>query len=130
MQSEEIADLVSLKDKSCVTGGEYVVPDMRVLFRVPNESINLQPGSDMLQSGWHFGAVETDPGLPECTDGHVTKTRQTSGGTFAHYHVTTEDGIDAFNGKEVASLYTDAMWSAAKSGGFWAMGSGLVNPVA
>ncbi|KAK3358515.1 hypothetical protein B0T24DRAFT_124612 [Lasiosphaeria ovina] len=130
VHSVGIADLVSLKDKSCVTGGEYVVPDMRVLFRVPKESINLQQGSDMLQSGWQLGAAETDAGLPECTDGHVTKTRQTTGGTVAHYHKTTEDGIDAFNEKEVAPLYTNAMWSAAKSGEFWAMGGGLVDPVA
>ncbi|CAG9954309.1 unnamed protein product [Clonostachys rosea f. rosea IK726] len=122
VHSAGIADIVSLKDKSCVTGGEYVVPGMRVLFRVPTEVINLQQGSGMLESGWGNGAAaEPDAGFPECTDGHVTKTRQTSGGTVAHYHDTTEDGIDAFNEKEVPPLYTSAMWNAAKSGEFWAV---------
>jgi hypothetical protein len=110
VNSAGIADIVSLKDKSCINGGEYVVPSMRVLFRVPMEALNLQPGSGMLESGWKFDtAMEPNANLPECTDRHVTKTRQTSGGTVAHYHATTEDGIDAFNPKEVPHLYTDAM---------------------
>ncbi|KAF4996596.1 hypothetical protein FDECE_12365 [Fusarium decemcellulare] len=123
VHSAGIADIVSLKDKSCINGGEYVVPGMRALFRVPTGAVNLQPGSGMLESGWNFdGVMEPDGDLPECTDGHVTKTRQTSGGTVAHYHVTTEDGMDAFNPKEVAPRYTNAMWAAAKSEDFWAWG--------
>lgn len=123
VHSAGIADIVSLKDKSCINGGEYVVPNMRVLFRVPTGVVNLQPGSGMLESGWGFdAAVEPDASFPECTDGHVTKTRQTSGGTVAHYHETTEDGIDSFNPKEVPLLYTDAMWAVAKSENFWALG--------
>ena len=47
-----IADLVSLKDKQCINGGEYVVPDMRVLFRVLTDSIDLQPRSGEIESGW------------------------------------------------------------------------------
>ncbi|KAI0426628.1 hypothetical protein F5Y09DRAFT_318445 [Xylaria sp. FL1042] len=110
VHSEGIADIVSLKDKSCINGGEYVVPGTRVLFRVPMEAINLQPGSEMLESGWKFDdAVESAANHPAPTDGHVTKTRQTSGGTVAHYHATTEDGIDAFNPKEVPLPYTNAM---------------------
>lgn len=70
----------------------------------------------MLESGWKFdSAMEPDENLPECTDGHITKTRHTSGGTVAHYHITTEDGMDAFNQKEVAALYTNTIWTAAKS---------------
>ncbi|RYO85641.1 hypothetical protein DL766_008712 [Monosporascus sp. MC13-8B] len=115
-----IADIVSLKDRNCINGGEYVVPGMRVLFRVPMEAVDLQPGSGMLESGWKFdAAVEPDASFPECTDGHVTKTRKTSGGTIAHYHETVEDGIDAFNPKEVPLLYTNAMWAAAKSESLW-----------
>jgi hypothetical protein len=130
VNSAGIADILLLKDKSCVTGGEYVVPGMRALFRVPSKVVNLQQGSDMLESGWGIdSAAGPDAMFPECTDDHVTKTRQTSGGTVAHYHVTTEDGVDAFNEKEVASLYTDAMWSAVKSEKFWAIG-GLVSTVA
>lgn len=124
VHSAGIADIVSLKDKSCINGGEYVVPSTRVLFRVPTEAVNLQPGSGMLESGWKFDAsMEPDANLPECTDGHVTKTRQTSGGTVAHYHDITEDGLDAFNPKEVSLLYTNAMWAAAKSDDFWALGA-------
>ncbi|KAL7620889.1 hypothetical protein AAE478_008199 [Parahypoxylon ruwenzoriense] len=123
VHSAGVADIVSLKDKSCISGGEYVVPSMRVLFRVPTEAVNLQLGSGMLESGWKLdAALEPDASLPECTDGHVTKTRQTSGGTVAHYHVTTEDGIDAFNPNEVPLLCTNAMWAAAKSENFWAVG--------
>jgi hypothetical protein len=120
VHSAGIADIVSLKDKSCINGGEYVAPTMRTLFRVPMEAVNLQPGSGMLESGWKFdAAMNPNANQPECTDGHVTKTRHTSGGTVAHYHVTTEDGMDAFNSKEVPVQYTDAMWAAAKSGNFW-----------
>lgn len=52
--------------------------------------------------------------LPECTDGHVAKTRQMLGGTVAHYYVTKEDGPDAFNPTEVDPTYTDRMWQAIK----------------
>lgn len=39
--------------------------------------------------------------LPECTDGHVTKTRTTTAaGTAAHYHVTEREGPDAFDERE------------------------------
>lgn len=31
-----LQDIVSLKDKSCMTGGEYVVPSKRIIFRVPS----------------------------------------------------------------------------------------------
>ncbi|KAK3337701.1 hypothetical protein B0T19DRAFT_397299 [Cercophora scortea] len=118
-----IADLVSLKDKSCINGGEYVVPSMRVLFRIPTQAVNLQPGSEMLESGWDFDRVgDSDPTFPECTDGHVTKTERTSAGIVARDHVTEEDGINAFNGEEVSVLYTNVMWDAAKSEGLWALG--------
>jgi hypothetical protein len=73
----DIADIVSLKDKSCTNGGGYAVPSMRVLFRMLIEVVSLQSGSEILESGWKFGAaVDPDASLPECTDGHVTKTRQ------------------------------------------------------
>ena len=57
-----IADIVSLKDKSCINGGEYVVPSMQVLFRVPMEAIDRKPGSEMRESGWGFDiATRPDP---------------------------------------------------------------------
>ncbi|KAL7823713.1 hypothetical protein V8C26DRAFT_383635 [Trichoderma gracile] len=46
VRSAGIAEIVSLKEKGCINGGEYVVPSMRVLFRVPMEEVNLQPGSE------------------------------------------------------------------------------------
>ena len=76
-----ITDIVFLKDKSCVNGGEYVVPSMRALFRVPTEAVNPQPGSEMLESDRNFhAAMEPDTNFPGCTDGHVAKTRKTFGG--------------------------------------------------
>jgi len=111
-----IADIISLKDKECINGGEYVVPGMRVLFRVPTGSIDLQPGSGVIESGWGSDATTgPDAGFPECTDGHVTKTKQTAGGIVAISHVTTRGGVDAFNPKEVPLLYTSAMWATAES---------------
>lgn len=52
VQSAGIADLVSLKNKQCISGGEYVAPDARVLFLVQMSFIHLQPGSGLLDSGW------------------------------------------------------------------------------
>lgn len=117
VHSAGIADLVSLKDRSCINGGEYVVPSMRVLFRVPARAVSLQPGSGMLESGW-APQGQNSPS-PECTDGHVTRTRQTTAGTVAHYHAVEESGPDAFDPDEVPLVYTDAMWAAAKSENFW-----------
>lgn len=68
VHSAGIADIVSLKDKSCINGGEYVVPGMRVLFRVPTEAVNIQPGSGVLESGWNSTAswnqMETYQSVP------------------------------------------------------------------
>ncbi|TAQ84023.1 hypothetical protein B7494_g7657 [Chlorociboria aeruginascens] len=124
VQTTGLQDIVSLKDKSCMSGGEYVVPSERALFRVPSSIINLQAGSGLIETGWtveHKTVPEVDGllPLPECTDGHVTKTRQTSGGTVAHYHVTEEDGPDAFNPSEVDPMYTDKMWHAVGLQGFF-----------
>ena len=41
-----------------------------------------------------------DRGYLESTDGHVTKVRQTAGGTVAHYHVVSKQGSNAFDAKE------------------------------
>jgi len=57
--------------------------------------------------------------LPECTDGHVTKTRQTTAGTVAHYHVTEKEGLHAFDAKEVDPVYTDRIWRAVESPEFF-----------
>lgn len=89
-----LQDIVSLKDKSCMSCGEYLVPSKRIIFRVPSSIINLQAGSGLMETEWN----STVPGLdgplllPECTDGHVTKMRETSGGTVAQSHITEEDG--------------------------------------
>jgi len=114
-----LQDIISLKDKSCMSGGEYVVPSKRALFRVPSSIINLQASS-----GWtlehNVVPEENRPSpLPECTDGHVTKTKQTTGGTVAVYHKTEEDGPDAFDPREVDPLYTNRMWDALKSQDFF-----------
>ncbi|KAL8975303.1 MAG: hypothetical protein Q9197_000471 [Variospora fuerteventurae] len=45
-----IADIVSLKSKQRINGGEFVAPDMRVLFRLPMEAIEVQPGSILLEA--------------------------------------------------------------------------------
>jgi len=117
-----LQDIVSLKDKSCVIGGEYVIPHLRALFRIPHSVIHLQASSGLIETGWTVQPVPEADGsfpLPEPTDGHVTKTRQTSGGTVAHYHVTTEDGPDAIDPAEVDPVYTDMMWNAVKSAEFF-----------
>ncbi|KAF2415890.1 hypothetical protein EJ08DRAFT_739687 [Tothia fuscella] len=115
VHSENIADIVSLKDKSYMQGGEYVVPDMRVVFRVPIGPITLQPGSGMHDSGWKLNAaMQLEP-----TDRHVTQTRKTAGGTVATYHKITEAGIDTFDPKEISPWFTNPMWAAAKSDDFW-----------
>lgn len=124
VQATGLQDIVSLKDKSCMTGGEYVVPSMRALFRIPYSIINLQASSGLIETGWtvgHSAAPEVDGPLPlpECTDGHVTKTRHTTAGTVAHYHVTEKEGPDAFDAKEVDPVYTDGMWRAVESPEFF-----------
>lgn len=112
-----MSDVVSLKNRGCLSGGEYVSPSQRALFRIPDAKINLQPGSHNLESGW-----VAPKGDPQPSDGHVTKTRQTAGGTVAHYHFTEEDGPDAIDPAEVAQCYVDAMWAAQKSQAFWMSG--------
>jgi hypothetical protein len=124
VQAIGIQDIVSLKDKSCATGGEYVVPSMRALFRIPYSIINLQASSELIETGWtveHSAAYAVDGPLPlpECTDGHVTKTRHTTAGTVAHYHAVEKEGPDAFDAKEVDPVYTDGMWRAVESPQFF-----------
>lgn len=119
-----IQDLISLKDKSCVAGGEYVIPSLRALFRIPYSVINLQASSGLIETGWaveHNDTPEVNGpfSLPECTDGHVTHTKHTSGGTVATWHETTEDGADAIDAKEVDPVYVEGMWNAVKSGEFF-----------
>lgn len=122
VQSNELSDIVSLKNRGCLNGGEYVSPSQRALFRIPNAKLNLQPGSENLESGWI-----APKGDPQPSDGHVTKTRKTAGGTVAHQHITEEIGPDAIDPAEVAQCYLDAMWAAQKSVAFWKSG---VIPVA
>lgn len=124
VQAAGLQDIVSLKDKSCMSGGEYVVPSKRVLFRVPSSIINLQAGTTLIETGWTV-KHSTIPGLdeplplPECTDGHVLKTRKTTTGSVENFHFTTKDGPDAFNPKEVDPMYTDRMWQAVELPGFF-----------
>ena len=88
---------------------------MRVRFKVPTGSFDLQPGGEVIGFGWRSDATTgPDAGFPECTDGHVTKTRQTPGGTIAVCHSTATSSIDA-DPNEVPLLYTKAMWAAAES---------------
>ncbi|KID93246.1 hypothetical protein MAJ_10788, partial [Metarhizium majus ARSEF 297] len=118
VQSNDLADIVSLKNRGCLNGGEYVSPSQRALFRIPNANINLQAGSHNLESGWVAPKGDLQP-----TDGHVTKTRKTAGGTVAHKHITEEIGPDAIDPAEVAQCYIDAMWAAQKSEAFWKSGA-------
>ncbi|KAJ1326106.1 hypothetical protein MN608_09309 [Microdochium nivale] len=117
VRSNNLSDIVSLKNRGCLNGGEYVSPSQRALFRVPNVNINLRPTSHNLESGWI-----APKGDPQPTDGHVTKTKQTAGGTVAHSHVAEEIGPDAIDPAEVAQCYLDAMWAAQKSAVFWKSG--------
>lgn len=117
VQSNGLSDIVSLKNRGCLNGGEYVSPSQRALFRIPSAHIHLQPGSHNLESGW----VSPDGDL-QPSDGHVTKTRQTAGGTVAYKHVTEEIGPDAIDPAEVSQCYIDAMWAAQKSEAFWKFG--------
>lgn len=114
VQSNNLSDIVSLKNRGCLNGGKYVSPSQRALFRIPNANINLQPGSHNLESGWIAPKGDLQP-----SDGHVTKTRKTAGGTVAHKHVSEEIGPDAIDPAEVAQCYLDAMWATQKSAAFW-----------
>ena len=117
-----IADVVSLKSKRCLNGGEYVAPDQRVLFRVPMSVVHLQPGTGLVESGWalHEAATEPDPAPAPAPDTHLTHTRVTKGGTIGHWHEVKKAGSSAFNPKEISVVYTDAMWATAESEGFGA----------
>jgi hypothetical protein len=110
-----LQDVVSLKDKSCVTGLEFVAYESRALFKVPASLVNLQGSRHLVETGWTL-----DEGAPlVMTDSHVTKTRQTTGGTVAVYHATvTSKGVDAFNPKEISPVYIEKMWAAVKTGTF------------
>jgi hypothetical protein len=124
-----LENLVSLKDKSCSTGGEYVAPDIRSLFRIPFSAITLQPQSGVTETGWtlnntvptitnqvaHHISPSPDIPFPQPTDGHVTQTKQTTGGTVATHHTTTRYGDYAFDPQEVSPVYTDRMWMAAEA---------------
>lgn len=118
LEANGLQHIVSLKDKSCVRGGEYVVPSMRALFRIPDSVINLQAGSELVETGWNVEFDGPSPS-PEPTDGHVTKTRTTTAGTVAHYHITEKEGPDAFDPKEVDPVYTDRIWQAVESREFF-----------
>ncbi|KAM3507153.1 hypothetical protein MY10362_001953 [Beauveria mimosiformis] len=41
VQSNELSDIVSLKNRGCLNGGEYVSPSQRALFRIPSAYIHL-----------------------------------------------------------------------------------------
>lgn len=131
-----LQNLISLKDKSCLAGAEYVAPEFRALFRVPPSIVTLQPGSGVVETGWTINncstrspltemnnaitpislSTDTSPDIPfpEPTDGHVTKTKQTAGGTVATHHVTQRYGEYAFNALEIAPAYTERMWAAVE----------------
>jgi len=118
-----LEDLVSLKDKSCINGAEYVVPGTRALFRVPIHAVTLQSSEPYIETGWTVDVANVpraDPNpMPECTDGHKTKTRQTSGGTVAQYHSTTRWGEDAIGPDEMNPVYTTQIWDAVESAKFF-----------
>jgi hypothetical protein len=49
----------------------------------------------------------------------MTKTRHTTAGTVAHCHAEEKKGPDAFDAKEVDLVYTDGIWYAVESPGFF-----------
>jgi hypothetical protein len=109
-----LQDLISLKDKSCMAGLEYVAPDVRALFRVPPSIVTLQPKSGIIETGWTLEANDIIS-HPQMRDGHVTQTKQTTGGTVAVKHVVKKHGADAFDPKEISPTYTDQLWRAVES---------------
>jgi hypothetical protein len=112
-----LQNLISLKDKSCIAGLEYVAPDVRALFRVPTSIVTLQPKSGIIETGWTLDA-EGIISHPQMRDAHVTQTKQTTGGTVAVKHSVQKDGADAFDPKEISPNYTDQLWVAVESAVF------------
>lgn len=112
--------LVSLKDKSCPSGLEFIAYESRALFRIPSSLVKLENDRGLIPTGWMMmDGVHTNDRFIQTTDTHVTKTRQTTGGTVAVSHTTvTASGPDSFNPDEVSPIYTDKMWSAVKEGSF------------
>lgn len=88
----------------------------RAVFRVPSVHVHLLPGSHCLESGW----VSPD-GKIQPTDGHVTKTRKTAGGTVAHISTLLRRLAMTLLilRKSRSNYYTEAMWAAQKSEAFW-----------
>jgi len=112
-----LQNLVSLKDKSCVAGFEYVAPEFQALFKVPNSIVNLQTNSGLIETGWTLDSEGKDPFL-QSSDTHVTKTRQTTGGTVATYHDVVQSGDHSFDPREISPAYTEQMWAAVETTAF------------
>lgn len=114
---------MSLKDKACVNGAEYVVPSTRALFRVPIQAVTLNPSDPYIETAWsvdHASGPRADPRpMPECTDGHKTVTKATPGGRVAVKHITTRSGEYAIGADELDPVYTTQIWDAVESTKFF-----------
>jgi hypothetical protein len=122
--------LISLKDKSCLSGHEYVAPDIRVLFRMPTSIVNPDAADNthLIESGWTFSKSDrsSEPEsqklgnapMPVTVDTHVTKTRPGYDGTLVHFHVIQKTGKNAIDELEVSSVYTYKMWEVAEDENF------------
>lgn len=116
LKSEGIADVVSLKDKSCLNGREYISTASRILFRIPRSVVTPEPGSGAIESEW---AQSPDDKLPVCVDTHEIVTKKISGGTVAVVHLPEPKP------KEFPAEYTAAMMEAGESDSFWVAGKWL-----
>jgi hypothetical protein len=88
---------------------------------IPYSIIKLQASSGLIETGWNFernAASEMDGPLflpkPQIIDTHVTKTRETTWGTVACYHVAARKGLGEFDAREVDLVYTGRMWKAVE----------------
>jgi len=107
--NNNLPQIVSLKDKSCVTGIEYVAYESRALFKIPPSIVNLPAtGTLLIETGW-----DNSSSTPlTMTDTHKTITKKTTGGRVAVKHVTvTSDGMHAIKPEEISPRYAERMWA-------------------
>lgn len=114
-----LGQLAALKDRSCVAGPEYTLARRhRALVRVPKSIVRLQADGGLIETGWAppIPAPGSSAPPPEPTDGHVTRTRQTKGGTVAHYHEEVDEvGPHTFDPEEIDPAYTAKVWELLRT---------------
>ena len=88
MWANGLQNLVSLKDKACHSGLEFIAYESRALFRIPSSVVKLKSDAGLIPTGWTMDGAHVNDRIIETTDDHVTRTKQTTGGTVAVSHVT------------------------------------------